>query len=160
MRYVKVLNHLGMHEGDVVGLCSDNTVDMACIVYACLYLGITANPLNFLYLPNEVTHMWHITQPKIVFCSSAVVDLLIRATEMISNAPTIVVVGSGQPGLGNKTTEELFKETAAHLVPAITKVDVVANIIGLFSSSGTTSGLPKGVALTQKTYFVNHLIMK
>lgn len=153
LRYVKVLQKLGLKEGDVVGLCSENSVEMAAIVFATLYLGLTLNPLNFLYSPSELKHMISVTGPKVIFCSS-VVEIVLATI----NTPLLIVIGQ-QKKFAGKTTEELLVETASDPMPAIRKVDSSENVVAIFSSSGTT-GPAKGVALSQRSYHYHHVNVK
>lgn len=154
-RYVKILSSLGLREGDVVGLCSENTVEMACIVYSTIYLGLTLSPLNFLYSTAEYQHMVKITSPKIIFCSPVVEAGLVKS---LSKNGTLIVVIGNKKTVAPKTTEELFMETEGSLLPGITKVHPAENVAGIFSSSGTT-GAAKGVACTQKCFLVDvHLV--
>lgn len=155
-RYVKALSAAGLTEGDVVGVCSENTVDMACIVYATLFLGLTLNPLNFLYTAQELKHMTEITRPKIIFCAPIVEPVMVKS--VAGSGSLIVVIGEEKSGT-HKSTFELFTESEKYPVPPITKVNPEENVAGIFSSSGTT-GSAKGVAVTQKAFLIDLMLTK
>lgn len=155
-RYVKILSSLGLKEGDVVGLCSENSVDMACIVYSTLYLGLTLSPLNFLYSPQEFQHMVQITRPKIILCSRVTETVLVNSVGQ--SGALIVVIGS-EKKLASKSTAELFSETSKLPLPPIRKVNSAENVAGIFSSSGTT-GAAKGVAITQRAFLYDLQLIK
>lgn len=53
MRYAECLQAEGVHEGDVVGLCSENRIDFPCAMFGAIYLGATVAPLNLTYLESE-----------------------------------------------------------------------------------------------------------
>ena len=149
----------------MVGLCSENSVEMACIVYACLYLGLTVSPWNFLYTERELEHMIRITLPKIIFVSVVVEPVVIKAVEsslagavVAAEPPLTVVIGAAKKA-AMKSTVELFSETSKNPVPPITKVDQLENVAGIFASSGTT-GAAKGVAVTQNAFMVDMVHIK
>lgn len=156
---MKVLSAQGLVEGDVVGLCSENCVEMACIVYATLYLGLTLSPLNFLYSPSELRHMITLTRPKIVFCSSTVETVLVKVVAATSDLfPSQVVVIGSTKQLAPKSTQDLFAASVHTSIPPITIVDPAENILGIFSSSGTT-GAAKGVSITQRSFHFDVLVI-
>lgn len=162
-RYVQIIHSFGLQEGDVVGLCSENTIDMACIVYATLYLGLTLNPLNFLYTRAELRHMLSLTRPSIMFCSPAVEQLIVKtlSEDFPASARPLVIVIGDEKKFATNSTEELFKTTAKQSMEKIPicKVNPEENIAGIFSSSGTT-GAAKGVSIAQAAFNFNLQVVK
>lgn len=151
---MKLLSGQGLVEGDVVGLCSENSVEMACIVYAALYLGLTLSTLNFLYSPAELRHMITLTTPKIVLCSPTVESVVVQVVASSDLATTPVVVIGSTKRSASTSTVQLFSDTADRPIPQLAQVDPFENVAGIFSSSGTT-GLAKGVSITQGSFNFN-----
>lgn len=156
---MKTLVELGVTEGDVVSVCSPNSIEMACIVYATLYLGLAISPLNFMYSRNELKHMITLTKPAVIFCSSLVESVIadVVATQ-IDFSTLVVVIGKTKRQAQLTTSQLLYKSSYRDIkdIP-IRKVNTEENVAGIFSSSGTT-GLPKGVSITQSTFHFNFTV--
>lgn len=166
LRYVRILDQLGATEGDVISLCSENAIEMVYIFYAALYLGLTVSPLNYLYTRSELQHMLTLTRPRIIFCSPMVEESIVDTVKASDKDfhPMVIVMGEISKFSSSKikTTAELLKivdkETHQKEIP-IRQVDSEKNIAGIFASSGTT-GLPKGVCITQSAFYLNILLVK
>lgn len=62
IRYAECLQHEGVGEGDVVGLCSENRIDFPCALLGAIYLGATVAPLNLTYSESKSTDRFFIEQ--------------------------------------------------------------------------------------------------
>lgn len=133
---------------------------MVCIVYAALYLGLTINPLNYNYTRSELRHMISLTEPKIIFCSSTTEEILVQlvTTDEDLATTTIVVIGFRKE-CAPKSTVQLFAESAAEPLPPMAIVDPNESVAGIFASSGTT-GLAKGVSISQAAFNFNVLVVR
>lgn len=49
IRMAECLQHEGIKEGDVVGLCSENHIEFVAVLFGTMYLGATLAPFNITY---------------------------------------------------------------------------------------------------------------
>ncbi|XP_075148101.1 luciferin 4-monooxygenase [Haematobia irritans] len=150
VRLAHVLKHLGVKKNDVVGLSSENCVEYAITLYAAFAVNATVAPLNVTYSEREVHHALNLSKPKVVFASKLTIDRITKVAKNNSFVKKVVVFGSHAANSHVLAFNELMeskkipsKDTYECIVA--NKDDDVALIV---CSSGTT-GLPKGVQLTQ-----------
>lgn len=60
----------GYQEDDVFAIIARNSENLAPIVFAAMAIGCPVSTLDPSFSTREVTHMFRITQPKVVFCDS------------------------------------------------------------------------------------------
>ncbi|KAJ9585733.1 hypothetical protein L9F63_002523 [Diploptera punctata] len=130
----------GIRPGDVVAICSENNLDFVLPVLAAYYIGATCATLNPNYTTRELEHALKISKPCIVFASQRALHKIVEVSHSISEIREIVGFGKTFPSLLQDTSRS-FKPTDED------DPDVVTATI--LYSSGTT-GLPKGVMITQK----------
>ncbi|XP_011181057.1 uncharacterized protein LOC105211367 [Zeugodacus cucurbitae] len=150
VRMAHVLQHLGVKPGDVVGLSSENNVRFAITLFASFAVNATVAPLNVTYSEREVHHAINLSKPKVMFASKLTVDLIAKVAKNNSFVKSIVAFGTNSSNDKIFNFDELMNSTKIKSkdyfeTPVANKKDDVALIV---CSSGTT-GLPKGVQLTQ-----------
>lgn len=149
LRVAAFLRGLGIGKGDVVSIFADNCLEFPLIVFGCFYLGATVNACNPAYTGDEVRHVLHMTQPRIVFTTGRALEKIISVTATNETKTEIV-------SLENSSSSKLwmFKDIIRNkkfkmednFVPE--PVDVL-NTVGLIQMSSGTTGLLKAVANTQ-----------
>lgn len=65
-------------EGDVVGICCENSLEFVVVTFATLCLGATAAPFDVSYTTHEIQHALDLSQPKVLFISSLVCDKILK----------------------------------------------------------------------------------
>nr|XP_016944460.1 4-coumarate--CoA ligase 1 [Drosophila suzukii] len=151
VRLAYILQKLGVKQNDVVGLSSENSINFAIAMFAGFAVGATVAPLNVTYSDREVDHAINLSKPKIIFASKITVDRVAKAASKNKFVKGIIAFNGGSKKFNNVydfkelMDNDKFKTKPEFLGPAANKNDDVTLIV---CSSGTT-GLPKGVQLTQ-----------
>ncbi|KAK2581707.1 hypothetical protein KPH14_002193 [Odynerus spinipes] len=144
------LNNIGLKVDDCVAICSENNTEFCIPVCAALYLGVTICPLNPMYLERELHHTLTISKPKYIFTSSMTVNVLEKVIKQLSWTPKLITlsatVHNNIPNMKDLISDISIQESNDFRT---CKIDVNNNIAAILCSSGTT-GLPKGVMLTNK----------
>ncbi|XP_017084152.1 4-coumarate--CoA ligase 1 [Drosophila eugracilis] len=151
VRLAYILQKLGVKQNDVIGLSSENSVNFALAMFAGFAVGATVAPLNVTYSDREVDHAINLSKPKIIFASKITVDRVAKAASKNKFVKGIIALSGNSTHFKNiYALKELmdndkFQTKADFTSPAANKEQDVSLIV---CSSGTT-GLPKGVQLTQ-----------
>ncbi|KAH8271443.1 hypothetical protein KR018_010792 [Drosophila ironensis] len=151
VRLAYILQKLGVKQNDVVGLSSENSLDFALAIFAGFAVGATVAPLNVTYSDREVDHAINLSKPKIIFASKITLDRVAKVASRNKFVKGIISFSGNSKNFKNiYSLRELmdndkFKTKPDFLSPVANKNEDVSLIV---CSSGTT-GLPKGVQLTQ-----------
>ncbi|EDX14173.1 4-coumarate--CoA ligase 1 [Drosophila simulans] len=151
VRLAYILQKLGVKQNDVVGLSSENSVNFALAMFAGLAVGATVAPLNVTYSDREVDHAINLSKPKIIFASKITIDRVAKVASKNKFVKGIIALSGTSKNFKNiydlkeLMENEKFKSQPDFTSPAANKDEDVSLIV---CSSGTT-GLPKGVQLTQ-----------
>ncbi|XP_055903336.1 uncharacterized protein LOC129939373 [Eupeodes corollae] len=150
IRLAYILQKLGVKDGDVIGICGENSIDYAVVLYAAFALGATAAPFNATYSERELEHATNLSKPKVLFCSRSPFNKILGVAKKNKYIQHVIVFGDVSPSSEATALEELIKgkkfvSYPDFEAPAVNKCENVALIV---CSSGTT-GMPKGVQLTQ-----------
>ncbi|XP_034485397.1 4-coumarate--CoA ligase 1 [Drosophila innubila] len=151
VRLAQILQKLGVKHNDVVGLSSENSVGFAIAMFAGFAVGATVAPLNVTYSDREVDHAINLSKPKVIFASKITVDRVAKVAKSNKFVKAIIALSgtsTNHPNVhsfSDLMNNDKFKTTPDFTTPKANKTEDVALIV---CSSGTT-GLPKGVQLTQ-----------
>ncbi|KAI8046446.1 uncharacterized protein LOC128252834 [Drosophila gunungcola] len=151
VRLAYILQKLGVKQNDVIGLSSENSVNFALAMFAGFAVGATVAPLNVTYSDREVDHAINLSKPKIIFASKITIDRVAKAASKNKFVKGIISFGGSSKkfkniyALNELMDNDKFKTQPDFLSPVANKEQDVTLIV---CSSGTT-GLPKGVQLTQ-----------
>ncbi|KAG6462268.1 hypothetical protein O3G_MSEX013144 [Manduca sexta] len=140
------LKQMGVEKGDIVAISSENRNEFITAVIAAISCGATVTSINVLSTKEEIIHMLSISQPKVVFCSEAVLKRQLDTIKSIPEVKKIIQLN------GELIHDDviLYKDVMIHTnVTEYTaeEVEGLTDVALIMNSSGTT-GLPKGVMLT------------
>ncbi|XP_017036374.1 luciferin 4-monooxygenase [Drosophila kikkawai] len=151
VRLAYILQKLGVKQNDVIGLSSENSVNFALAMFAGFAVGATVAPLNVTYSDREVDHAINLSKPKIIFASKLTLDRVAKVASKNKFVKGIIAINGSSKNFKNihdlkdLMDNDKFKTPSEFTSPQANKNEDVALIV---CSSGTT-GLPKGVQLTQ-----------
>ncbi|KAF5292800.1 hypothetical protein FQA39_LY13845 [Lamprigera yunnana] len=154
-----LINH-GFPINTIVSVCSENSIYYMYPIIGAFYAGLIVAPLNPNYTERELLHMFNIIKPKLIFCSMKVLSKIQDIKNKVSYIEKIIVLD------GEDDTEyaESFNNFISHssdvdLDPDNFKMvnyDRHEHIALILQSSGTT-GLPKGVMLTDTNILIRSI---
>ena len=139
------LQREGLQKRDCVAICSENNLEFCIPVCAALYLGATICPLNPLYSERELKHALSISKPKIIFVSAIGAKNMDKVSPQLSWSPKLVMLTEDYklPSIKSLTLDIVVDDN-------FQACSVDADHVALISCSSGTTGLPKGVMLTNK----------
>lgn len=151
LKMAAYLRRMGIKEGDVVGITSENCIEIPLIVFGAYFLGAAITTCNLTYTEEEMRHAMNLSRPSIVFASPFAVFNL---EPVVKDCPFIkALIQFGEVPLleGVLMFSDIIADATlkmpANFKPA--PVNMQDNVAMIMLSSGTT-GMPKGVEITQK----------
>ncbi|XP_055850186.1 uncharacterized protein LOC129914807 [Episyrphus balteatus] len=149
-RLAYILQKLGVKDGDVIGLSAENSIEYAVAMYAAFAIGATVAPFNVTYSERELDHATNLSKPKVFFCSKGCLNRVLAVAKKNKYIKHVIVFGdvsssSDATSLNELVNSKKFVSYPDFEPPSVNKNENVALIV---CSSGTT-GMPKGVQLTQ-----------
>jgi acyl-CoA synthetase (AMP-forming)/AMP-acid ligase II len=147
-RLANSLAGLGVNKGDRVAMIQVNCSQYLEAYYAVAKLGAIFVPLNFRAREEELSYMLTNAEAVAVFFGNRYADLVAK---MRPNLPTVKhYISIDEKHAGSQYHEELISSgSAEEVIPDVEEEDVTI----LMYTAGTT-GRPKGVPLTHKSFSV------
>ncbi|MFC9841093.1 class I adenylate-forming enzyme family protein [Rhodococcus sp. NPDC127530] len=145
------LHSHGLTYGDRVCLMLDNCMEWVETFFACLQAGYVAVPANPDWTPSELTYLLNHSEAKAVICRPESADHMERAEGFTPGEPILFVTGDGD--LFGKPGQMPYRDlltAGPAAAQELSAPDPTATAIIAYTS-GTTSGTPKGVALSHRT---------
>src|SRR4051812_44398292 len=144
LRLANVLKtELGVAPDDRFAVLSLNSPRFLELYHAGLLGAGVVNPLNLRFAPRELTHVLADSETKVVFCDATFAPVVdqVRAE---AGVETVVLLGEGD--VPHDASYEGLLEAGSEVVPPEPDEDAPA----MLQYTGGTTGLPKGVLLTQR----------
>ncbi|XP_035781245.1 luciferin 4-monooxygenase-like [Anopheles albimanus] len=149
----------GVRSGDAVGLASENRLEFPVVVIGAFLLGASVAPVNLTYSEPEFEHAFKLSRPRIVFASPYAADRIVAvASRRRDLIPLVVLFSEDEETIGDDPAAGQFVKLLGQFLAPVSSVnprtldlaptDVHEHVALIMCSSGTT-GLPKGVQLTQ-----------
>lgn len=146
-RMAAILAGLGVRRGDAVAFLGLNNPDMLAMLFACARLGAMLMPLNWRLAPPE--HAWMLAHcpPRALFVEAGFVEH-VGAFQAGLGATRMISLGAPPPGW-------LAWDDLMHSAPASAPREGDEDSPVLLCYTSGTTGVPKGVVLTQRALFWN-----
>ena len=150
------LQRLGFTKGDVLGIVAPNSPEYAVVYLGALATGGVVSTCNPTYTADELAYQFKNSGTKMIVTVPAILPTVQEAAAR-ANVERIVVIDTSQPqttSSGNTVSyHSLVTDSGSLFNPVHTGLD---DVMVLPYSSGTT-GLPKGVMLTNRSVGSNLL---
>ncbi len=152
-RLANALVGLGVAPGERVSFLTYNTHQLLEGYYGVLEAGAVLNPINIRLAPHEIAYILDHAGSRIVAFHRDFLPLVESIAPQLSSRPRFVVIEGEAGGVASDEYESLIAGGSSE--PRHPQIDETA-VAELFYTSGTT-GLPKGVALTQRQLYLHAL---
>ncbi|KOB78357.1 AMP dependent coa ligase [Operophtera brumata] len=154
----KLCNKLGIRDHDVVCVMMPNSPDYALAVLGILQAGAEVTTVNPIYTAHEVQRQLLLSKPKIIISVPETISILKDALKLAKLDIPIIAVKTANESRpqGTISFEEFaLDSTVDHSV--LNKVSSKSNDIAFLPYSSGTTGLPKGVELTNRNLVSNFM---
>jgi fatty-acyl-CoA synthase len=152
-RLARALVGLGVEPGDRVSFITYNTHHLLEGYYGVPEAGAVLNPINIRLAPHEIAWILEHAASRVVFFHRDFTPLVEQLAGQLATRPRFIVLDGEAGGIANDEYEALIAGGSPE--PLHPHIDENA-MAELFYTSGTT-GLPKGVVLTQRNLYLHAL---
>ncbi len=137
------LAELGIGKGDTFGIVLRNCPEFVILSFALSRLGAVAVPVNFLEKADRIAFIFNDAEVKGCLTTR---DFLRTIREVKSSVPTLEHIFLRDPGGDEPALETIYR----HPLPETAGPEVAPDDLVLLIYTAGTTGLPKGVMLTQR----------
>ena len=144
-RLTSVIDGLGVAPPDSVAVLAGSSHVYIELWRACCAGAAVINPLNDRLAPEELVYILTDSGSQVIFVDAKHADTIARIRDRIPSLRTVVLIGPGDVPHDHRL-ESLMAETAASDLPDEPAPEAAAVLM----YTGGTTGLPKGVLLSQR----------
>jgi long-chain acyl-CoA synthetase len=148
------LAKLGVKKGDRVALYMTNRPEYIINLYGIARLGAVFTPMNPTYKEGEIEHQLNDSEASVLIVQESLYPLVRNVRPQLPSLREIVIVGQ-RAEVGTHLFRDLIRQSSAKHPPQPV-LNWAEDLVALPYSSGTT-GLPKGVMLTQQNLVANNI---
>jgi len=143
-RFAAAMQGLGVGKGDAVAILSHEHLEVYEHWFACAKIGALRTGINWRFAAREMLHVIEDADAKLVLIQANCVDLLAEHIEQLSEAGVVLVGYGGKHDLPCDYETLISAADKAPQLPELSADDLVC-----YSYTSGTTGMPKGVMLTQ-----------
>lgn len=137
------LAELGIGKGDTFGIVMRNCPEFVILSFALSRLGAVAVPVNFLEKPDRIAYIFNDAEVKGCLTSKSFLRAIL---EVQASVPTLKHIFLREEAEGTPALESIYRHPLAETAGP----EVTADDLALLIYTAGTTGLPKGVMLTQR----------
>ena len=152
--FANALSGLGVAKGDRVALYMTNRPEYIIGFYAAARLGAVATPMNPTYKKDEIQHQLNDAEASLMVVQESLYPLVKTVRSKVASLKEVVIVGHN-PQPNTHLFRDLIRSASPKHPPQVAW-NWTEDLVALPYSSGTT-GLPKGVMLSQQNLVANNI---
>ncbi len=152
----KSLLAAGIKPGDIVSIVSENRFEFIYVLFGTIFLNCPVAPLNHTYSDRELEHSFNLSKPKFVFASASTANAVLHAVKNLDYVKKVILlddVRNESDGRITKLDDFTNPKYLRNVKFEPKAVDILTTTCLIMCSSGTT-GLPKGVQLSQSNVII------
>ena len=151
MKLTISLKKLGLKLNDRIGICSENNLNFGIVFLSSIFLGTSICPLNPSYTERELIHTFTISKPKYIFVSNSLLPRMQKVVKDLPWSPQLILLYLEVSNLEILNLSNLISKIPNSELKnfKLPEIDMENHVLLIACSSGTT-GLPKGVMLSDK----------
>jgi acyl-CoA synthetase (AMP-forming)/AMP-acid ligase II len=151
VRLAHALRAAGADPGDRVALILPNSIPFIVVEIAILLGGMVKVPLNIRFHVNEVLYSLNDCEPTVLFCDESYADDVLARRGEIPSLKAVFTVGCARAGC------ESYDDVVAAGDQPFAAVPYAENDAILIRYTGGTTGRPKGIVHTERSFTATHL---
>ena len=144
-RFASVLRSRGIEKGDAVAIISNEHLEVCDHIFACLMIGAVRVGINTRFSEKEILHVINDSNTKLVLVDSHCSEKIEGLTEQLKS-DGVLIIGYG----GDHSFPLDFDTCMRESQPVSELPEIFENDLAFISYTSGTTGLPKGVMISQK----------
>lgn len=147
----RVLYGAGIRRNDVISIVSENRLEFPAIVFGAFHLSAIVAPINTTYTERELTHSLQLSKPRFIFTTRSTAEQTIKVCENLKFVERVIVFGGEKVGSNTILFRDFVQkyEKKDFNVEKYVAQRVSRDQVAYIASSSGTTGMPKGVLITQ-----------